>query len=105
MRPRLRCVAAIRSSKRLLVNLFGRLDEFRQANESFPGLLNSTREYNEMQAGFHDVLGASVSCNNVSWFPSPDNFLESLRLSVALDGGDVLSVDIQSLGLQLLSNF
>ena len=60
---------------RALINCLRHLNQFGQPYESFSGCLDATRQLDEMEASFHDVVGATVAGNNRSRLPSPYGLL------------------------------
>jgi hypothetical protein len=58
-----------------LVDLFGSLDQFCQSNEAFPSRLDATRCHDEIETGFHDVVGTTVAGNHRSRLAPPYGLL------------------------------
>jgi hypothetical protein len=61
-----------------LVDLLCGVDQFFETDESFPSRLDATRQEDEVEAGFHDVVRAAVAGNNRSRFAFPHGLLLSV---------------------------
>lgn len=57
------------------INCLRHLNQFGQPDEPFSGSLDATSQLDEVEASFHDVIGATVTGKNVSRLSSPYGLL------------------------------